>query len=132
MKPDTARKTPPVNAELTAIAHRESEIIGGEPVETVVTDWSGTAPAFVRVETRFSATIEGEAITSDDVTTVVIPSDLVEAEAPDFGLGYLLRVVQRGRCQTVRVTGLETKPDYGFVRCVTDGELLDPAHELCT
>lgn len=126
----TRRRTPPTNATLTAIAHVEIENVGGEPVETLVTDWEGTAPAFVLEETKFSGTIEGGAIGTDDVTTVVIPSDLVAANAPDFGLNYLLRYTQRGECVTTRVTGVEAKPDLGFLRVVTDADI-NPEHELC-
>jgi hypothetical protein len=127
----TKRRTPPVNADLTALAHIEVENVGGELIETIVTDWTGTAPAFVKEETKFSDTIEGGAIGTDDVTTIVIPSDLVAVESPDFGLGSRLRYSQRGECHTVRVTGIEAKPDLGFIRCVTDPED-DPDFDLCS
>lgn len=118
----TARRTPPVNAQLTAIYHRELIPDGGGTVsEELVEKWSGEAPAYVteRIETHAlsSAVIERAA------TVVVFPSGLLaEVEGgEDFGPSWALgfsRLSEDG-IEDRRVTAVEDRRDFGFIRAFT-------------
>lgn len=112
------RRTPPVNATLTAIMHLDSENVGGELVETLVYDWTGTAPMFATEQVEFDEA--GGMIQADHRDQAVIPSDLVASEAPGFDLGYILRYQRLGQCELRKVTELEERADFGFLRCWTD------------
>lgn len=114
---ETVRRTPPVNATLTAISSIELVDDGGGGVtEQEVVVWEGAEPAYA--SEKIATEVFADGIHEAPRTTVVIPSYIPPAAALEPGdfLHY-----SRGGTVVLkrRVSSLEERTDYGFVRTFT-------------
>lgn len=126
-------RTPPVNAELIEVTTGVLISDGGGGGETVtVTIFEGSAPAYVTEKVEFA--VVADAITQDERTQVVIPSTVpgtfegtasnndgtVTVTRDAVEIGDDLTYTTRGTAQhTRRITSLEDRTDFGFIRTWT-------------
>lgn len=106
-----ASPIPPVNATLTRIYAPTSVPSGGGGTTTIDAQvWAGTAPAFSTERNRVEA--GSTAIVNVYDATVAIPTGLIA----ELVTGMTLAVARNGQTLIRRVTQVEDRADFGFIR----------------